>query len=99
MAEPYRDPATPPTPTELAQARADGADARERAERVGTISLLLVAAVVLQAMHAPEAVVGGAVSSAITLAMPGGGSRTRLLVGSGAGALAGALLGGWIPTA
>lgn len=65
-------------------------------ERVSTIFLLLSAAATLQALRAPEGVVGTAVGAAASLIVPGG-SRPRALVGAGAGAILGALAGGWVP--
>lgn len=65
-------------------------------ERVSTILLLLCAAVALQALDAPEGVIGTAVGAAASLIVPGG-SRPRALVGAGAGAIIGAIAGGWVP--
>jgi hypothetical protein len=71
-------------------------DAIALIERISTILLLLSAAVALQALHAPEGVIGTAVGAAASLIVPGG-SRPRALVGAGAGAILGAIAGGWVP--
>lgn len=70
----------------------------ERLERFGTIVAFLGAALALHALHASDAVVGGAIGAASALVLPGGAaSRPRAVALAGAGALAGALVGGWAP--
>ena len=68
----------------------------ERAERLITIALLLVAGVVLQVMGAPESLVGGAMGAAAALVKSNTG-RGATMLASGAGAIVGAVLGGWMP--
>ena len=68
----------------------------ERAERLITIALLLVAGVVLQVMDAPESLVGGAMGAAAALVKSNTG-RGATMLASGAGAIVGAVLGGWMP--
>ena len=68
----------------------------ERAERLITIALLLVAGVVLQVMDAPESLVGGALGAAAALVKSNTG-RGATMLASGAGAIVGAVLGGWMP--
>ena len=70
----------------------------ERLERFATIFAFLATAVGLHALHASDAVVGGAIGAASALVMPGGGSvRARAVVTAGAGALIGAVISGWSP--
>lgn len=70
----------------------------ERLERFGTIVAFLATAVALHSLHASDAVVGGAIGAASALVIPGGSiSRPRAVVLAGAGALVGALVGGWTP--
>lgn len=71
-------------------------DRDERVERVATIAALILAAIGMQAMGAPESVVGGAIGAAVALAVPGG-NRSRAMLASGAGAIIGAIAGGWMP--
>jgi len=68
----------------------------ERRERLITILLMSGLALALQAMHAPEALVGGAVGAAAVL-VKSNASRGATLLASGAGAVLGAVLGGWLP--
>jgi len=68
----------------------------ERIERLSTIALLLVASVVLQVMDAPESLVGGAMGAAAVLVKSNTG-RGATVLASGAGAIVGAVLGGWMP--
>jgi|GEM_PF-1874509 hypothetical protein len=70
----------------------------ERLERFGTIAAFLLAAISLHALAASDAVVGGAIGAASALVLPGGAaSRPRAVALAGAGALVGALVGGWAP--
>ena len=70
----------------------------ERLERFGTIAAFLLAAISLHALHASDAVVGGAIGAASALVLPGGAaSRPRAVALAGAGALVGTLMGGWAP--
>jgi len=70
----------------------------ERLERFGTIAAFLLAAISLHALHASDAVVGGAIGAASALVLPGGAaSRPRAVALAGAGAIVGALMGGWAP--
>lgn len=72
----------------------------ERIERFGTIVAFLAAALGLHALHASDAVVGGAIGAASALVMPGGGtSRARAVAAAGTGALIGAFVSGWDPSA
>jgi outer membrane lipoprotein SlyB len=72
----------------------------ERLERFGTIAAFLLAAISLHALHASDAVVGGAIGAASALVLPGGAaSRPRAVALAGAGAILGALMGGWAPLA
>lgn len=68
----------------------------ERLERFGTVVALLIAGGVLQAMHAPESVIGSVFGAAAALTAPGGG-RGRVVAAAGTGALLGAVAGGWVP--
>lgn len=70
----------------------------ERLERFGTIAAFLLAAISLHSLDASDAVVGGAIGAASALVLPGGAaSRPRAVALAGAGALVGALVGGWAP--
>lgn len=68
----------------------------EARERLITIVLMLSAGIALQAMAAPEALVGGALGAAAVL-VKSNASRGTTILASGAGAVIGALLGGWLP--
>ena len=80
----------PPTPTTLVLASQHARD--ERIERITTIALLVIAGVVLQAMGAPESIVGGAFGAAAALVKSS--NHNVALAASGAGAIFGAILGG-----
>lgn len=70
----------------------------ERIERVATIFGFLAAAIGLHALHASDAVVGGAIGAASALVVPGSGaSRARAVVTAGVGAIVGAVWSGWLP--
>ena len=84
----------PPSPEQLDRIAKMARD--ERAERLITIALLLVAGVVLQVMDAPESLVGGAMGAAAALVKSNTG-RGATMLASGAGAIVGAVLGGWMP--
>lgn len=83
-----------PSPEQLAALAKIQRD--ERIERIGTILLLLTAGVVLQVLQAPESLVGGALGAAAAL-VKSNASRGATMLASGAGAIVGAVLGGWMP--
>jgi hypothetical protein len=83
-----------PTPEQLAAIAKIQRD--ERIERIGTILVLVLAGLALQAMHAPESLVGGALGAAAAL-VKSNTSRSATMLASGAGAIVGAVLGGWMP--
>lgn len=68
----------------------------EARERLITIVLMLSAGITLQAMHAPEALVGGALGAAAVL-VKSNASRGATIAASGVGAVIGAIVGGWLP--
>lgn len=68
----------------------------ERIERIATIVGLLTAGIILQAIGAPESLVGGAIGAAAALVRSNPTARATILA-SGAGAAMGALMGGWAP--
>lgn len=92
--EPTPPPAPPPAPTTLVLLATQAAR-DERLERIATIALLVIAGVVLQAMDAPESIVGGAFGAAAALVKSS--NHNVALAASGAGAVVGAILGGWMP--
>jgi len=88
--------ATPRTVHEITIAQQIESEREERRERLIQILLMSGLALALQAMDAPEALVGGAVGAAAVL-VKSNASRGATILASGAGAILGAVLGGWLP--
>lgn len=84
------------TPTQAQIDAAAKLAREERLERFGTIAVLIVSGVIMQAIGAPESIVGGAFGAAAALTKSNA-TRGAALWAGGAGAILGAMVGDLTP--